>query len=51
MTTTAEQKYDLIMWRLQEVPGGDAVKAILTEGRSSKCCWGEDHRPARCTKY
>ncbi|KAH9942631.1 tyrosyl-tRNA synthetase [Amylocystis lapponica] len=40
MATTAEQKYDLITRRLQEVLGGDAVKAILAEGRSPKCYWG-----------
>lgn len=37
---TAEQKYDLITRRLQEVLGEDSIKAILAEGRTPKCYWG-----------
>ncbi len=35
-----EKRYDLIVRRLQEVLGGDAIKAILAEGRHPKCYWG-----------
>ncbi|KAF8885561.1 tRNA synthetases class I-domain-containing protein [Gymnopilus junonius] len=37
---SAEAKYELITRRLQEVLGGDLIKAILTEGRDPKCYWG-----------
>jgi tyrosyl-tRNA synthetase len=37
---TVEERFDLITRRLQEVLGGDAIKAILAEGRSPKCYWG-----------
>ncbi|OBZ72816.1 Tyrosine--tRNA ligase, cytoplasmic [Grifola frondosa] len=40
MATTAEQKYNIITRRLQEVLGGDSIKAILAEGRAPKCYWG-----------
>ncbi|KAJ7207998.1 tyrosine tRNA ligase [Mycena pura] len=36
----AEEKYDLMTRRLQEVLGGDIIKAILAEGRSPKGYWG-----------
>ncbi|KAK0469789.1 tyrosyl-tRNA synthetase [Desarmillaria tabescens] len=36
----ADEKYELITRRLQEVLGGDIIKAILAEGRSPKCYWG-----------
>ncbi|KAI0822197.1 tyrosyl-tRNA synthetase [Trametes gibbosa] len=36
----AEAKFELITRRLQEVLGGDLIKAILTEGRTPKCYWG-----------
>ncbi|KAG6877259.1 hypothetical protein C0993_009028 [Termitomyces sp. T159_Od127] len=39
-TAAAEEKFELITRRLQEVLGGDAIKAILAEGRSPKCYWG-----------
>jgi tyrosyl-tRNA synthetase len=42
-TATAEQKYDLITRRLQEVLGGDIIKGILAEGKSPKCYWGESY--------
>ncbi|RDB22330.1 Tyrosine--tRNA ligase, cytoplasmic [Hypsizygus marmoreus] len=38
--TTPEAKYELITRRLQEVLGGDSIKAILAEGRSLKGYWG-----------
>ncbi|KZT01857.1 tyrosyl-tRNA synthetase [Laetiporus sulphureus 93-53] len=40
MAATAEQKYALIIRRLQEVFGADSIKAILDEGRTPKCYWG-----------
>ncbi|KAJ7262764.1 tyrosine tRNA ligase [Mycena haematopus] len=36
----AEEKYELITRRLQEVLGGDILKAILAEGRHPKGYWG-----------
>ncbi|KAH9927587.1 tyrosine tRNA ligase [Fomitopsis serialis] len=36
----AEQKYDIIRRRVQEILGGDAIRSILAEGRSPKCYWG-----------
>ncbi|KAK0235904.1 tyrosyl-tRNA synthetase [Armillaria nabsnona] len=36
----ADEKYELITRRLQEVLGGDLIKVILAEGRSPKCYWG-----------
>jgi len=39
-TGTAEEKYEIITRRLQEVLGGDLIKSILAEGRSPKCYWG-----------
>ncbi|KAG2155335.1 tyrosine tRNA ligase [Suillus bovinus] len=39
-TLDVEAKYDLITRRLQEVLGGDSIKAILAEGRSPKAYWG-----------
>ena len=38
--SVADQKYKLITRGLQEVLGGDLIKAILAEGRSPKCYWG-----------
>ncbi|KAI5122412.1 hypothetical protein M0805_002962 [Coniferiporia weirii] len=38
--TSPEERFDLITRRLQEVLGGDAIKAILAEGRHPKCYWG-----------
>ncbi|KAF9651004.1 tyrosine tRNA ligase [Thelephora ganbajun] len=40
MTGTAEERYELIARRLQEVLGADIIKAILAEGRTPKCYWG-----------
>ncbi|PFH46031.1 hypothetical protein AMATHDRAFT_70747 [Amanita thiersii Skay4041] len=37
---TPDEKYNLITRRLQEVLGGDSIKAILAEGRSPKMYWG-----------
>jgi tyrosyl-tRNA synthetase len=39
-TSDVEVKYDLITRRLQEVLGGDSIKAILAEGRPPKAYWG-----------
>ncbi|KAI0357077.1 tyrosyl-tRNA synthetase [Trametes cingulata] len=36
----AEDKYELITRRLQEVLGADLIKGILAEGRTPKCYWG-----------
>ncbi|KAG6833158.1 hypothetical protein H0H87_010545 [Tephrocybe sp. NHM501043] len=38
--TAADEKFEIITRGLQEVLGGDSIKAILTEGRSPKCYWG-----------
>ncbi|KAI0337851.1 tyrosyl-tRNA synthetase [Trametopsis cervina] len=40
MASDAQAKFDLITRRLDEVLGGDSIKAILTEGRAPKCYWG-----------
>jgi len=40
MAADAESRYELITRRLPEVLGGDAIKAILAEGRAPKCYWG-----------
>jgi hypothetical protein len=37
---SVDVRFDLITRRLQEVLGGDAIKAILAEGRQPKCYWG-----------
>lgn len=39
-SSTADEKYELITRRLDEVLGGDSIKAILAEGRAPKCYWG-----------
>ncbi|EPS96348.1 hypothetical protein FOMPIDRAFT_1151043, partial [Fomitopsis schrenkii] len=36
----AEQRFDIITRRLQEVLGGDTVRTILAEGRTPKCYFG-----------
>jgi tyrosyl-tRNA synthetase len=36
----ADEKFEMITRRLQEVLGGDILKAILAEGRSPKGYWG-----------
>lgn len=38
--STPDEKYELITRGLQEVLGGDSIKAILAEGREPKCYWG-----------
>ena len=45
MASSADDKYELITRRLQEVLGGDSIKAILAEGRTPKCYWGKRYRP------
>ncbi len=37
---TPDEKYHLIARRLQEVLGGDAIKALLVQGKTPKCYWG-----------
>ncbi|KAJ3562918.1 hypothetical protein NP233_g9277 [Leucocoprinus birnbaumii] len=37
---TADEKWELISRRLQEVLGAESLKAILAEGRSPKAYWG-----------
>jgi len=39
-TLDVDAKYELITRRLQEVLGGDSIKAILAEGRPPKAYWG-----------
>jgi tyrosyl-tRNA synthetase len=41
MTSTAEERYELITRRLQETLGGDIIKKILAENRPPKCYWGQ----------
>lgn len=38
--STPDEKYELITRGLQEVLGGESIKAILAEGRDPKCYWG-----------
>ena len=38
--TATQERYDLITRRLQEVLGGDSIKALLDEGKTPKCYWG-----------
>ena len=38
--TSPDEKYEIITRRLQEVLGGETIKAILAEGRSPKAYWG-----------
>jgi tyrosyl-tRNA synthetase len=40
LPATAEERFDIITRRLQEVLGGDSIKAILAEGKSPKGYWG-----------
>jgi tyrosyl-tRNA synthetase len=47
---TAEERYHIITRRLQEVLGGDLIKAILEEGRSPKCYWGK-YTNFQCLSY
>ena len=35
-----DQKYEIITRRLQEVLGGDTIKAILDDGKSPVAYWG-----------
>ena len=35
-----DEKFEIITRGLQEVLGGDSIKAILAEGRSPKAYWG-----------
>ncbi|KAJ8092155.1 hypothetical protein PM082_023982 [Marasmius tenuissimus] len=38
--STAEEKYELITRRIEEVLGGDLIKSVLIEGRAPRCYWG-----------
>jgi tyrosyl-tRNA synthetase len=40
MTTSAQDKYELITRNLAEVLGGDHLKKLLEEGKDLKCYWG-----------
>ncbi|KAJ8084344.1 Tyrosine--tRNA ligase, cytoplasmic [Marasmius tenuissimus] len=40
VASTAEEKYELITQRIEEVLGGDLIKSILAEGRAPRCYWG-----------
>ncbi|KAG9076745.1 hypothetical protein FS749_011429 [Ceratobasidium sp. UAMH 11750] len=40
MTASSETRFEIITRNLQEVLGGDIIKAILNEGRNPKCYWG-----------
>lgn len=37
---SADEKYELMTRNLQEVLGGDKIKAILAKGETVKCYWG-----------
>ncbi|KAI0045046.1 tyrosine tRNA ligase [Auriscalpium vulgare] len=39
-TATPEERFHLITRRLQEVLGGESIKAILEQGKTPKCYWG-----------
>ncbi|KAI9439043.1 tyrosine tRNA ligase [Lactarius indigo] len=39
-TTLDDERYHLITRRLDEVLGGDAIKALLAQGKTPKCYWG-----------
>ena len=38
---SADERFELITRGLGEVLGGERIKAILDEGRTPKCYWGE----------
>jgi len=40
-TFSADEKYELMTRNLQEVLGGDKIKAILANGETVKCYWGK----------
>ena len=40
MASAADDKFELITRRLDEVLGADLIKTILAEGRTPKCYWG-----------
>lgn len=40
---TPDEKYHLITRRLDEVLGGEAIKALLVQGKTLKCYWGMYH--------
>jgi hypothetical protein len=42
-TLSADEKFNLITRRLDEVLNADQIKAILAEGRTPKCYWGAPH--------
>ncbi|KAI0259151.1 tyrosine tRNA ligase [Gloeopeniophorella convolvens] len=37
---SSEERYQLITRRLQEVLGGESIKALLDQGKTPKCYWG-----------
>jgi tyrosyl-tRNA synthetase len=39
-SATVEERFELITRRLQEVLGGDSIRAVLNDGRTPKCYWG-----------
>jgi hypothetical protein len=48
---TPEEKFELITRRLQEVLGGDAIKAILDKGESPVAYWGAYSAKHLCVKH
>lgn len=40
---TLDEKYHLITRRLEDVLGGEAIKALLVQGKTPKCYWGMYH--------
>lgn len=41
LDVAAEQRFSIIIRRLQEVLGGDTIRTILAEGRTPKCYFGK----------
>ena len=40
MTASPAERFELITRRLQETLGGEAIRAILEQGKHPKCYWG-----------
>jgi len=40
LSSDAQEKYDILTRRLQEVLGGEILKQILSEGKIPKGYWG-----------
>lgn len=47
---TPDEQYHLITRRLDEVLGGETIKALLVQGKTPKCYWGMYHTINLCSK-